>query len=628
MRNKLLFILISAVIGLSAPARDFEYSYGGQTVNYTVLDEDAKTCETSTTQNNYWVGALYIPETAFDGDVAYTVVQIGKRSLGGRNAEMIFLPNTVEIIEEYAFFQSSNLWYIEIGSSVKTIRNSAFVGCHFISASFSSLELFLSITFEHQTSNPLNDGGTLLIDGNRVSEVVIPESINEIGDYAFSGCENLYSISFGSNVQKIGKDAFRSCHGLQKVEFDSVETLCNMTFDNQYSNPLNNYIDLYIAGKEITHLEIPEGVESIGNYALSQSKITSVSLPQSMQRIGGDAFLNCGMLEKAEYASLESLLGIEFVSIRSNPLIYAKHLYINGEEVTDVVIPSSVYRINNYTFINCLGLTSVTFSNKLSEIGTCAFSNCDLSEVVLPPTLLTIEAYAFADNTNLNTIIMGPEVESIGEEAFARCHVGNVYITAQNPPAAFGNTFSEYTGKLFVQGSDAKGKYKEAANCWNQFDSELMIVPADMISDCEQTIFGSSGDSFQFSATLMPENVTLPQIFWRTTNTSVATVDPNGLVTLDIAPDMIPDEDGTASCKLIAESLYADGPSLRFSINVNDSGVEDIAIDNVNGAEIDYSAPYEVYNLNGSCVGASTDALSAGIYILRQGSVAKKVALK
>ena len=91
-------------------ARDFTYTYKGQTLTYTVLDEDAKTCETKQGVDEYYpgnpvYGSLVIPETAIDGNgMSYTVVKIGRNGFSQTSLSSITIPESVTSIEDYAFY--------------------------------------------------------------------------------------------------------------------------------------------------------------------------------------------------------------------------------------------------------------------------------------------------------------------------------------------------------------------------------------------------------------------------------------------------------------------------------------------------------------------------------------------
>lgn len=230
---------------------------------------------------------------------------------------------------------------------------------------------------------------------------------------------------------------------------------------------------------------------------------------------------------------------------------------------------------------------------------------------------------------------MGHRVTTVGEMAFDLCPAQTVSITAQTPPTATDNTFSNYTGTLYVQGETASDSYSDAnESCWSKFNVNVMTVPSKIKTTGTLSPTGEAGDTFQLTATLYPDNVTLPQVFWRSTNPAVATVNHNGLVTIhaDLSEIMAmaegdEEETATQSCKIIAESLYADGPVTEFTFNDITTGIEDVINDSESSGEIDFSAPVEVYNLQGVIVSDSTENLAVGIYIIRQGNNVKKIAV-
>lgn len=214
-----------------------------------------------------------------------------------------------------------------------------------------------------------------------------------------------------------------------------------------------------------------------------------------------------------------------------------------------------------------------------------------------------------------------------------RLHLNTVSITAQTPPTAPNNTFSNYAGRLYLQGQDAVDAYYDAYTCWDRFDGYVMISPVGMKNEGPGKIEGKPGDTFQLIATLMPENVTLPQVFWRSTNPEIATVDANGLVTLHADTNELlsraEDGDETGSgCKIIAESLYANGPVLEVAVTSVTTDAEEIISDRVADSAIDFNLPLEVYNLNGLRIATTVDNLAPGFYIIRQGKAVKKIVVK
>lgn len=349
------------------------------------------------------------------------------------------------------------------------------------------------------------------------------------------------------------------------------------------------------------------------------SELTSVTIPNSVLSIELAAFSGCSKLTSVEIPNSVNYLGNE--------------VFWRCSGLTSLVIPNSVTTRCSATFQDCSNLKSVTISNSMNFIGECAFFNCSsLTEAILPPSVIVILNSAFEKCNNLSSIIMGHQVARIDQHTFDYCPITSVYITAQEPPTTEYSPFSNYEGTLYVQGEAAAEKYK-AAEWWSNFNRIKVMVEAETIEMDTTPISGEVGETFQLSAKVMPENATLPYVFWRSTNTAIATVDYNGLVTIvsngsRVAP-VAEGETGVDvnSCDIIAETLYADGPVARVSVTASGAGVEEVDTDTSAG-DIDYTAPYEVYNFEGIQMGGTLSELRPGIYIVRQGLNVKKVAVK
>jgi hypothetical protein len=124
-----------------------------------------------------------------------------------------------------------------------------------------------------------------------------------------------------------------------------------------------------------------------------------------------------------EISDLAAWCGISFLSdYNSNPLYRAHHLYLNGKEINDLVIPDSVTSIGSNAFYSCTGLTSVTIPNSVTSIGYSAYSYCtSLNSISIPISVTEIREYAFSGCTNLNSIIIPDSVRNIAQGAFSFC---------------------------------------------------------------------------------------------------------------------------------------------------------------------------------------------------------------
>ena len=143
------------------------------------------------------------------------------------------------------------------------------------------------------------------------------------------------------------------------------------------SNP-NKYTGIVIIPETITYNDVTYNITSIGNSAFSGcSGLMSITIPKSVTSIGENAFYKCSSLSEVHISDLVSWCNITFGSTDDSfPQYYAKHLYLNGEEITNLVIPNSVTNITNCAFYGCSGLTSVTLPNSVTSIGGYAFINC------------------------------------------------------------------------------------------------------------------------------------------------------------------------------------------------------------------------------------------------------------
>lgn len=631
----------------------------------------------------------YIAEEAFYGCSALTQIEIPgsikkiepSTFYEASQLSKVILNEGVESIDTYAFYDNNSLSEITIPSTLKSINYWVFSSYYNkeyqpIRINISDIAAWCKIDFATSDSNPLYKSNGMFLNGEEVTSVTIPDDCSEVKPYVFFGYKNLQNIIFNEGLQSIGHNAFSGCEGLTSLSFNNNLTSigehafsgCNGLTSVTFNNSLQTIGGGAFSGCEgLTSLVFKDNLLSIGSQAFfGCNYLKSIVFNDGLQIIDNEAF----MLDGTDYSTLESVIipgsvtKIGYYAIPlakevifnygSNPITVYQSAFAFATKVTcdrelkgftsdsftntvleSLTIGNNVKEIPAGKFKN-LDFNTVKLGSNVTSIGENAFKNCTgLTEVVLPPSVETIGASAFDGATSLSSVIMGSKVYSIGENAFNGCPVTEIKITAPTPPSAAANTFSDYSAKLYVQGQDAADAYYDAMVCWDSFcDSDDPIVMAEptSIEMEKKTISGKPGDTFQLTATLKPENVTLPHIFWRSTNPEIATVDENGLVTLhqEMSGIMTMAENGddAGPCRIIAESLYANGPVAEVTVNASSSDIDNIFGDNKDSGEIDYSAPYEVYNLQGMKVGTTTSGLIPGIYIIRQGSVVKKIAVR
>ena len=208
-----------------------------------------------------------------------------------------------------------------------------------------------------------------------------------IGKCAFKGCSGLTSLTLSDGITEIGWGAFEGCSGLKEVRFcinDNLDTY--LTKGHPYIG-VGCGIKYYINNKEITSIEIPSNVTTLGKCVFQGcSGLTSLTLPAGITEIGDEAFEYCSGL-------------------------------------TSLTLPAGITEIGSSAFEYCSGLTSLTLPAGITEISSYAFSSCSgLTSLTLPAGITSISDGTFRDCSGLTSIYVYEEkVPIIGSNVFKGC---------------------------------------------------------------------------------------------------------------------------------------------------------------------------------------------------------------
>ena len=241
------------------------------------------------------------------------ITEIGSFAFSGCSGlTSLTLPAGITSIGDYAFSRCSGLTSLNLPAGITTIGYAAFSGC------------------------------------SGLTSLTLPAGITEIYGSAFKNCTGLTSLNLPAGITSIGGGAFYGCSGLKEVRFcinDNLDT---------YLTKGHPYIDVdcgvkyYLNDKEITSIEIPSNVTTLGHYVFQGCReLTSVTLPAGITSIGSSAFEGCSGL-------------------------------------TSITLPAGITRIGESAFEGCSGLTSIyVYAENVPGIGRYAFKGCDAKKCIL-----------------------------------------------------------------------------------------------------------------------------------------------------------------------------------------------------------------------------------------------------
>lgn len=286
-------------------------------------------------------------------------------------------------------------------------------------------------------SNYIANYGEYVIEYPAIESVVVPDTVEKIGEHAFKGIESLNSVILGKNVTNIHAYAFYKCSNLESVSFDE--------------NIKNIYYSAFSYCTSLSSVEILSDVD-IGEKAFWEcDSLTTVYIPNCIT-IGKSAFDNCDSLITVDISNCVTISNYAFAYCKnlsnitwSEKLISIGNNAFCGCAFKEINIPTNVDTIGSDAFFNCDSLTSVNIPGSVKNIGYSAFSDCDnlktviidegvpyignrmfhsndnLVSVSLPNTISYIDEMAFSYCPKIESITIPGSVESIGNQAFYTC---------------------------------------------------------------------------------------------------------------------------------------------------------------------------------------------------------------
>lgn len=383
----------------------------------------------------------------------------------------ITIPNGVTAIGKEAFKGCSGLTGITIPDGVTTIGEEAFRDCAGLKGVYiTDIAAWCNIKFDGFDSNPVCCAYNLYLNGELITDLVIPDGITEINNFAFENCRGLTSVTIPDSVTKIGDKAFYFCNGLTSITIPNSVTEIDSAFGGCTG---------------LTSITIPDSVTTIGDAAFyGCTGLTSITIPDSVTTIGYWAFRECtgltsitipGCVTTIGDATFRDCTGLTSITIPDSVTEIGEEAFRGCTGLTYADIRDGVTEIGEDAFRDCKSLARVDIGNSVTTIGRSAFRGCkSLARVYIGNSVTTICDSAFADCTGLEIVIIGTGVTGIGWFTFNGCtSLTSIYCKPTTPPFLENGAFDNISSDAIIYVPRASAETYKSRYDWDYYASQI-----------------------------------------------------------------------------------------------------------------------------------------------------------
>ena len=458
--------------------------------------------------------SVTVPASVTYNNYTYPVTSIGTSAFEGlTNLQSVTLPTSVTTIGTDAFYGCTKLGSVNLEEGLTTINLRAFYNCHLTEITIPSTVTSIGnaafkgnptttivwkpadcsigsndsapfySTNSQVTSFTFADGvevvpAYICKDMSLLDTIVLPASVNRLGQYAFMNCTNLKSINLPVTQKTLPISFMEGCSSLESIELPATLTTINQ--------------DAFYGCSSLKNVNLHEGITTIYQRAFQNCKLESVTIPSTVTSIGSSAFkgnptksvtwlpANCsvGTGDNAPFYGSQITSFVFGDSVKTIP----GYLCYQMNKLDSVTLPEKLTTIGQYAFNGCSLFKNVTIPASVTSIGTYAFAFCtSLKNFEFPKGIKTVATSVLEGCTALEDVIIPASVTTIGQDAFYNCSklvsIHNYAITPQSLQSRAVYNVNKQTCILYVP-IDYIDLYR-AADVWKDF-ANIIGVATDL----------------------------------------------------------------------------------------------------------------------------------------------------
>ncbi|MBO5312958.1 MAG: leucine-rich repeat protein [Clostridia bacterium] len=360
----------------------------------------------------------------------------------------------------------------------------------------------------------------------QIEELIIPKSIERIGQGAFAECKSLKKVTLGRGVKTFKRGAFHGCTAIEDFYIESLSDWCRSNLEPEESSPMYYAKNIYANGELIKDLVIPRDIYQVnaftfyrGNYAFD-----SIYIPCNITTVGNTSFSRAystlhDIIAKCELSSIpvswSSGSGIRTFewscnNITTNELydyvivdgcayltnykgneeavavpsvidgysVLSIGMAFSGKNIVSISIPNGVRVDTGNSFAGCTRLAAIAveednplytaidgslYSKDKTELIRFATSETSISFVI--PSFVKVIGMGAFTSASAGSVVIPETVEELGDRCFCKTNVECVYFISTTPPKVGSNTFG-YSWRIMIVPSEAYETYRDVDDFW------------------------------------------------------------------------------------------------------------------------------------------------------------------